>query len=751
MASSTAVDPRQLLNALSSLLTPKGEIKDEDHVEKILSFMKSSRKLVSKCIYMNIIRATHPKEVLMKFVECGGWEMINHWLHEGLENEHNIVVIEIMKVLKHLPVTVDILKKNDTAKTIKQLSKNDGNELQPNASDLVDSWMKVIKHSPGPEKPVKKRKFKLKKEESNGNSSEKKPVENVKKEPEKTEVKKVGKLKITQIKSGKPVAKLKDDNSPTNSKTFDPPKPKKAKVSGPAHAKLRSTGLEQATPLPKMRIKKKVVNASSTSDKKLPTTKREGPVLDKLSQPVEKKVKQELDNNNDTNKPKVLTKPNKVHTVHESAGFMDALLAPPTAPIRRKPKKPPVKPISPKGGPKNPFDVTESTAEPQNDKDVKTEAPKIRFYSAGTTEDEETNSTNDNKSETKKKKKSVRWKADENLVSFHYFELDESERVNVNKVSNFADAKRLERESEKEALMSVKKVIPNEDEKSSNGTIEYMPWQRPIMIYLQNAPAEVVCNSQEKETQRQREMAVLQVLFFDKASLPDTPMEPDPEILEPSVVKRIPLEDESNAEEISDPNMAFDPNADYDANVAYDMNGQPYDPNAPYDPNQMEVGDPNAPSTYDNVHQVLSSLMNQGHDVGGNIMQEEGLTSKLKEIMDTLKGGGPPRMPFNPNNPGGFMRPPPRGRGGLLGNVPMSYRGPHPPRFPPFPPGMGEPRGPPPRGPMRGMRGSRGMRGRGGRGRGGRSEPCWHFMNRGGCRMGSQCHFLHPGINGPPL
>lgn len=53
------------------------------------------------------------------------------------------------------------------------------------------------------------------------------------------------------------------------------------------------------------------------------------------------------------------------------------------------------------------------------------------------------------------------------------------------------------------------------------------------------------------------------------------------------------------------------------------------------------------------------------------------------------------------------------------------------------------------------------MRGRGrgmlrGRGRGrarGRGTPplCRHFISKRGCLRGATCHFLHPGVNGPPV
>ena len=55
----------------------------------------------------------------------GGWELLNQWLVEAKEEENKAVLLEVLKVFQNLPVTVDILKKNNSAKTIKSLSKTD--------------------------------------------------------------------------------------------------------------------------------------------------------------------------------------------------------------------------------------------------------------------------------------------------------------------------------------------------------------------------------------------------------------------------------------------------------------------------------------------------------------------------------------------------------------------------------------------------------------------------------------------------
>ena len=52
-------------------------------------------------------------------------------------------------------------------------------------------------------------------------------------------------------------------------------------------------------------------------------------------------------------------------------------------------------------------------------------------------------------------KKSLQWRADEELESHHFFELDETERVNVNKLQ-FVDMKQAERERERQTFQMSK-------------------------------------------------------------------------------------------------------------------------------------------------------------------------------------------------------------------------------------------------------------------------------------------------------
>ena len=53
-------------------------------------------------------------------------------------------------------------------------------------------------------------------------------------------------------------------------------------------------------------------------------------------------------------------------------------------------------------------------------------------------------------------KKSVKWKEESDLITVKYFELDETERVNVTR--NFVDMKLLERNNEREAFQLARKL-----------------------------------------------------------------------------------------------------------------------------------------------------------------------------------------------------------------------------------------------------------------------------------------------------
>lgn len=104
-------------------------------------------------------------------------------------------------------------------------------------------------------------------------------------------------------------------------------------------------------------------------------------------------------------------------------------------------------------------------------------------------------------------KKNLKWKTD--LESIRYFELDETERVNVTKT--FTDMKQMEKQNEREAFQMARK-LSSEDVMEERTT-----WKALIPIDLQAPLVEPGKDSREKEIQYAREKGILQALYFNRS------------------------------------------------------------------------------------------------------------------------------------------------------------------------------------------------------------------------------------------
>lgn len=143
----------------------------------------------------------------------------------------------------------------------------------------------------------------------------------------------------------------------------------------------------------------------------------------------------------------------------------------------------------------------------------------------------------------KGKKKSLRWKPQEALEEIRYFELDENERVNVTKT--FVDMKQMEHVSEREAFMIAKKAG------AEDLMVEQTNWAP--LIEVDDVPELPQVTSKEMEIQAEREKTVLKTIYFNRAMIPDSPSEPDVITFQNSEPKTIPLFDiTGNADAIHD-------------------------------------------------------------------------------------------------------------------------------------------------------------------------------------------------------
>ncbi|KAJ8983424.1 hypothetical protein NQ317_005889 [Molorchus minor] len=131
-------------------------------------------------------------------------------------------------------------------------------------------------------------------------------------------------------------------------------------------------------------------------------------------------------------------------------------------------------------------------------------------------------------------------KEESSLVDIRYFELDETERVNVTKT--FGDMAKMEMSSEREAIQMSRKIV-GEDTMQPQ-----IMWKLPFIIEQSDPLAIPGHKSLEKDIQFAREKATLPALYFDKRRIPDSPEEPIPENHQMSDPIVIPLEDPESQE-----------------------------------------------------------------------------------------------------------------------------------------------------------------------------------------------------------
>ncbi|KAK2578691.1 hypothetical protein KPH14_011659 [Odynerus spinipes] len=145
------IDPLSLLKCLSVLLGPAGGIKSKEEVHRLANLMtKFSKKLVSKCIYIQILKTTNT-DLLSQFMTAGGWNLIHMWLTDGILAKNWALIQELLELLLLCPVDVDRLKSNNCPKLIKGLSKEGSHQgVRILASRLVEQWLKIVKGEVAP-------------------------------------------------------------------------------------------------------------------------------------------------------------------------------------------------------------------------------------------------------------------------------------------------------------------------------------------------------------------------------------------------------------------------------------------------------------------------------------------------------------------------------------------------------------------------------------------------------------------------
>lgn len=104
---------------------------------------KYSKKLVSKCIYIQILKCTET-DLLGQFMAAGGWNLVHNWLRDGGDSNNWAFIQELLEMLLLCPVDGNRLKSNHTPKIVKNLSLScPHNTVRILSSKLVEQWLKI--------------------------------------------------------------------------------------------------------------------------------------------------------------------------------------------------------------------------------------------------------------------------------------------------------------------------------------------------------------------------------------------------------------------------------------------------------------------------------------------------------------------------------------------------------------------------------------------------------------------------------
>lgn len=104
---------------------------------------KYSKKLVSKCIYIQILKCTET-DLLGQFMAAGGWNLVHNWLSDGVKYSNLAFIQELLEMLLLCPVDGNRLKSNHTPKIVKNLSIScEQQTVKILSLKLVEQWLRI--------------------------------------------------------------------------------------------------------------------------------------------------------------------------------------------------------------------------------------------------------------------------------------------------------------------------------------------------------------------------------------------------------------------------------------------------------------------------------------------------------------------------------------------------------------------------------------------------------------------------------
>ena len=132
--------------------------------------MARAKSFDTRIVFLIVVNHTANHEVLSNFLLNGGWLQIAKWLTIFSEKGQSAGIIEVLKCLQKLPVTLDTLKLSvnnpdepDTAhvklpgKMIKTLRKHEDKVIKELSTEIYKMWEALLPKKIGEEKVTKKK------------------------------------------------------------------------------------------------------------------------------------------------------------------------------------------------------------------------------------------------------------------------------------------------------------------------------------------------------------------------------------------------------------------------------------------------------------------------------------------------------------------------------------------------------------------------------------------------------------------